>query len=79
MEAIYSPEGDLSKLNVILLYNLVNSDVTDSYAFAADQEIQSLSLTGYYQIYRYVRAIVEYARDMENSTNQLLFGINTAF
>ncbi|MCF7798187.1 MAG: hypothetical protein K9N11_06945 [Lentisphaeria bacterium] len=79
VEAIYSPNGDQSKWNAILLYNLVNSDVTDLYPTASDPAYHAISVTGCYQIYRNMRAIVEYLRDMEKSANHLLFGISSAF
>lgn len=72
IELIYTPKGDESKWYAAALLNYITSDYPDS-------DYKTAALHSGYLLRRNIRLYGEFIYDILNKSNQLLFGIVTAF
>jgi len=72
IELVYTPKGDESKWYTVALVNYITSNYPDT-------DYKTAALHYGYLLRRNIRLYGEFIYDMKNKSNQLLFGIVTAF
>lgn len=72
IELVYTPKGDESKWYSVALVNYITSNYPDT-------DYKTAALHYGYLLRRNIRLYGEFIYDMKNKSNQLLFGIVTAF